>query len=166
MVVVGSVPKRNANSISPKTLRFNQKSFDDNDNLGRTLLIDYLVKKGHEVYENEDIYGIDLYSYKDDKEYWWEVEMKSRRPWTCKKDFPFSSVSFLNRKGKWKDKSFWYVIICKETNAAIFCQSNIIFDENYKEKLYINTQDRKGSDNFFRVPKDLCIFVPTEEFTL
>ena len=101
-------------------MKFNQKSFEDNDNLGRTLLIDYLVNKGHEVYENEDIYGIDLYSYKDDKEYWWEVEMKSRRPWTCKKDFPFDSVSFLNRKAKWKDKNFWYVIICTETNAAIF----------------------------------------------
>jgi hypothetical protein len=152
-------------SISPKTLKFNQKSFDENDNVGRTLLIDYLVNKGHEVYDNEDLYGIDLYSFKDDKQYWWEVEMKSFRPWTCKKDFPFDSVSFLDRKAKWKDKNFWYVIICKETKAAIFCQSNIIFDEKYKQKLYINTQERKGADNFFRVPKDLCIFVPTEEFT-
>lgn len=146
-------------------MKFNQKSFDENDNLGRSLLIKFLTKKGHEVHENEDIYGIDLYSTKNGKKYWWEVEMKPNRPWTCKEDFPFDSVSFLNRKAKWKDENFWYVIICNETNAAIVCQSNIIFDDNFKEKLYINTKSRKGTDNFFRVPKDLCIFVPTEEFS-
>jgi hypothetical protein len=147
-------------------LRFNQESFDDNDELGKNLLKHYLIKKCHNISENSDIYGIDFFSEKDGKEYFWEVEMKSKRPWTCKEDFPFDSVSFLSRKAKWKDKKFWYVIICKETKAAIFCQSNIIFDEKYKQKLYINTQQRKGSDNFFRVPKDLCIFVPTEEFTI
>ena len=34
----------------------------------------------------------------------------------------------------------------------------------YKEKLYINTAQRKGTDEFYRVPKELCIFVPNQEF--
>jgi hypothetical protein len=90
--------------------------------------------------------------------------MKSKRPWTSREDFPFPSVSFLSRKEKWKEHHFWYVIICKETKAAIFCNSDIIFKENYKQKLYIKTNDRTGLDNFYRVPKQLCIFVPLEEF--
>jgi hypothetical protein len=30
--------------------------------------------------------------------------------------------------------------------------------------LRINTEDRKGTDIFYRVPKELCIFVPAKEF--
>ena len=145
-------------------MKFNQKSFDQNDEKGKGLLKAYLISKGHNIVENCDKYGIDFFSEKDGIEYFWEVEMKSKRPWTCKEDFPFPSVSFLSRKAKWKENKFWYVIICKETHDAIFCQSTLIFDEKYKQKLYINTQERKGLDNFFRVPKDLCIFVPSKEF--
>lgn len=145
-------------------MRFNQKSFDDNDAIGKELLMAFLRSVGHEISENCDIYGIDFFSEFKGKKYYWEVEMKSRRPWTTREDFPFESVSFLQRKEKWKETPFWYVIICKETNAAIFCKSSIIFNEKYKEKVRIFTQDRKGIDNFYRVPKELCIFVPPNEF--
>ena len=140
-------------------MKFNQKSYDENDPLGKQLLMAYLRSIGHNISENCDIYGIDFFSEYKGKKYDWEVEMKSKRPWTCKKDFPFPSLSFLQRKEKWKDTPFWYVIICKETKAAIFCKSDIIFNEKYKEKVRISTQDRKGLDNFYRVPKHLCIFV-------
>ncbi len=124
----------------------------------------FLRSKGHNISENSDKYAVDLVSDKNGKSYYWEVEMKSQRPWTNREDFPFLSVSFLSRKEKWKEQHFWYVIICKETKAAIFCNSDIIFNENYKQKLYIKTNDRTGLDNFYRVPKELCIFVPPEEF--
>ena len=145
-------------------MKFNQKSFDENDGIGRELLTAFLSKRCHNVSNNSDKYGIDLVSEKDGVDYKWEVEMKSRRPWTCMGDFAFKSVSFLNRKAKWKDTQFWYVIICSETRAALFCRSDIVFDEQYKEKLYINTGQRKGEDEFYRVPKQLCIFVPPVEF--
>jgi hypothetical protein len=145
-------------------MKFNQKSFDENDGIGRQLLTAFLTKKSHNVSNNCDKYGIDLVSEKEGVEYKWEVEMKSKRPWTCMNDFAFKSVSFLNRKAKWKEDTFWYVIICSETRAALFCRSDIIFDEKYKEKLYINTEQRKGTDEFYRVPKELCIFVPANEF--
>ncbi len=164
MVFACSLPSRNGYCIPLSLLRFNQKSFDDNDAIGKRLLMAFLRPKGHIISENCDKYGVDLVSVRDGKVYVWEVEMKARRPWTNREDFPFPSVSFLSRKEKWKDQHFWYVIICKETSAAIFCNSDIIFEENYKEKLYIKTNDRKGFDNFYRVPKDLCIFVPPEEF--
>ena len=145
-------------------MKFNQQSFDENDGIGRQLLTAFLEKKGHNVSNNCDKYGIDLVSEKDGIEYKWEVEMKSKRPWTCMDDFAFKTVSFLNRKAKWKEDIFWYVIICSETQAALMCRSDIIFDEQYKEKLYINTAQRKGTDEFYRVPKEKCIFVPTQEF--
>ena len=145
-------------------MKFVQSSFDQNDSKGKKLLKAYLNKKGHLIQDNEDKYGIDLFSEKDGKAYRWEVEMKSRRPWTSVDDFNFDTVSFLQRKEKWKDESFWYVIICSETQAMLMCNSNTIFQEQYKEIRKINTGDRKGTDIFFRVPKELCIFVPPEEF--
>lgn len=53
---------------------------------------------------------------------------------------------------------FKYVIICKETGWGVGCDSDIIFNENYIEKLYINTIHRQGDDLFYRVPKDKCSF--------
>ena len=144
-------------------MKFNQESFNENDALGRQLLTAFLEKKGHNVSNNCDIYGIDLVTEKDGVEYNWEVEMKSKRPWTSMDSFQFDSVSFLDRKKKWDN--FWYVVICKETNAAIICHSSVIFHNDYKQKIYINTADRKGTDYFFRVPKEKCIFVSPEEFT-
>ena len=143
-------------------MKFNQELFDTSDEKGKQLLIAFLEKKGHEISQNCDKYGIDLFSEKDGKTYNWEVEMKSRRPWVSEETFPFDSVSFLNRKKKWDN--FWYVIICRETRAAIFCHSSVIFHEVYKEKIYIKTSYRNGSDNFFRVPKEKCIFVAPNDF--
>lgn len=143
-------------------MKFNQELFDTSDEEGKQLLIAFLEKKGHEISQNCDKYGIDLFSEKDGKTYNWEVEMKSRRPWVSEETFPFDSVSFLNRKKKWDN--FWYVIICRETRAAIFCHSSVIFHEVYKEKIYIKTNYRNGSDNFFRVPKEKCIFVAPNDF--
>jgi hypothetical protein len=145
-------------------MKFNQESFDEYDKIGRQLLTAFLESKCHNVSNNCDKYGIDLVTEKDGIEYKWEVEMKIKRPWTCREDFPFETVSFLNRKAKWKETTFWYVIICSETQAALMCRSDIIFDEKYKEKIYINTTQRKGTDEFYRVPKELCIFVPKQEF--
>lgn len=147
-------------------MRFNQESFDTNDAMGKELLMVFLRSKGHNISVNCDKYAVDLVSTMNEKDYLWEVEIKIKRPWTTKEDFPFPSVSFLGRKEKWKDTNFWYIIICNETHAAIFCHSSVIFREQYKEKLYIKTHDRQGRDNFFRVPKDLCIFVPPQEFKI
>lgn len=164
MVFACGIPNWYVNCTPISSLRFNKKSFEENDAIGKELLMAFLRSVGHNISENCDIYGIDFFSEHNGIKYYWEVEMKSRRPWTTKEDFPFPTVSFLSRKGKWKETPFWYVIICKETKAAIFCKSEIIFKENYKEKLYIKTEDRKGIDNFYRVPKELCIFVPPNKF--
>jgi hypothetical protein len=145
-------------------MKFVQSSYDKNDSKGKALLKAYLTRRGHIISDNEDKYGIDLFSEKKGKVYRWEVEMKSKRPWTNQDDFNFDTVSFLRRKEKWKDEWFWYVIICSETNAALMCSSDIIFQEKYKQILRINTEDRKGTDIFYRVPKELCIFVPPKEF--
>lgn len=143
-------------------MKFNQQSYDDNDDQAKRLLTAFLESKGHKISQNCDKYGVDLFSEKDGKTYSWEVEMKSKRPWTSMDTFNFDTVSFLNRKKKWDN--FWYVIICKETGAAVICHSSVIFEQDYKQKIYINTGDRSGTDYFFRVPKEKCIFVEPNDF--
>lgn len=147
-------------------MKFVEESYLKNDQKAKNLLTKFLQHRGHQVFDNDDKYGIDLYSTIPNKKFWWEVEMKSKRPWTCRDDFKFDTVSFLARKKKWEKELFWYVIICEETTAALICRADTIFQEKYKEKLYINTAQRKGSDIFYRVPKEYCIFVPPEEFNV
>jgi len=145
-------------------MKFVKESFETNDPLGKALLTDYLERRGHDVYPNSDRYGIDLYSIKEDKKLWWEVEVKIGRPWTTMEDFQFPTVSFLSRKKKWEDTDFWYCIICSETRAALMCFSSIIFQEEYREEKYINKGGRRGKDTFYRVPKKYCIFVEPKDF--
>ena len=72
-------------------MKFNQESFDENDEQAKKLLIAFLEKKCHNVSNNRDKYGIDLVSEKDGITYHWEVEMKVKRPW---KSSDFSITTF------------------------------------------------------------------------
>lgn len=143
-------------------MKFVQESYDDNDALAKELLINFLVGRGHTIISQEEDYGIDIATEKDNQLWWFEAEMKNGRPWTVKEDFPFDTVSFLGRKKKWDN--YFYFIICKETGAALYCHSNDIYKEEYKVNLFINTSQRKGTDLFYRVPKEECIFVPPNIF--
>jgi hypothetical protein len=68
-------------------------------------------------------------------------------------------VSFLGRKKKYGD--FWYVIVCGETEAILLAHSFEIYKEEYRELQTINTNERNGLDEFYRVPKDKCLFYKT-----
>jgi len=145
-------------------MKFVQESYDANDALAKEMLINFLEKKGHTIISHEEDFGVDISTEKEGELWWFEAEMKCGRPWTDRDDFQFDTVSFLGRKIKWND--FYYCIICKETGAAIMAHSEEIFKKEYKEKIYINTQHRKGNDVFYRVPKEKCIFVPPNLFLL
>lgn len=139
--------------------KFVQESYDTNDAWGRQVVIDFLRSRGLEVEEKtEEDYGIDIVAIsKSGKRTFFEAEVKRKRPWTGRDDFPFDSVSFLGRKRKWSgDGGFWYVVVCAETKALIICHSDVIYQDAHKEFAYINTQHRKGNDELYRVPNDLC----------
>lgn len=147
-------------------MKFNKESYEENDLIGKQLLLAYLYHKGHIILPEtfQEDYGVDIHTELEGEEYWFEVEMKDGYNFTDGDSFPFDTVSFLGRKSKWKDKNFYYCIISKSTRAAIFSHSSLIYEEKYRTKLNINTNRRKGPDVFYRIPKDLCLFKSPQEF--
>lgn len=77
------------------------------------LMEEYLMKNGYTIIrkKSED-YGPDIKAEKNGITEYYEVETKSDYPFTCALDFPFETVHFLDRKKKWADSGFWYVLIC------------------------------------------------------
>lgn len=146
--------------------KFVAESYADNDLIGKQLLIAYLVSKGHIIKEEtfDEDYGIDIVTEHNGQRYLFEVEMKDKYDFTDEETFPFETVSFLGRKEKWKNRKYFYCIISTKTKAAIFCDSDTIFNEEYKQVIHIETYNRQGLDSFYRVPKDLCQFREPKDF--
>lgn len=140
--------------------KFVKESYDINNSFAIDILSNFLISNGYTIEEKlEEDFDVDIIAFKDGKKKLFEVEVKTGYSFTDKESFRFDTVSFLARKEKWnKDSGFLYVIICKETDWALVAHSSNIFKEEYKEKLTINTEHRKGRDVFYRVPKELCRF--------
>lgn len=139
--------------------KFVQESYDTNDDWGKQIVMDFLRDKGFEIIDKKEDYKVDIKARHIARGHIlnFEVEVKHRYPWTCMDDFKFDSVSFLGRKKKWSGgDGFWYIIVCAETRAMILCHSEVIYKDEHREFAYINTLHRKGNDELFRVPKNLC----------
>jgi len=143
--------------------KFVQASYDRNDDWGKEILVRWLKSYGSRFTildkEKED-YKVDIVvlDNKADKLMSFEVEVKHGYPFTDEESFKFDSVSFLGRKKKYGD--FWYAIVCAETEAILIAHSYEIYKEEYREIKTIATTERNGLDEFYRVPKDKCIFYP------
>ena len=143
--------------------KFVQASYDRNDDWGKEILVRWLKSYGSRFTildkEKED-YKVDIVvlDTKADKLMSFEVEVKHGYPFTDEESFKFDSVSFLGRKKKYGD--FWYAIVCAETEAILIGHSFEIYKEEYREIKTIATTERNGLDEFYRVPKDKCIFYP------
>ncbi len=146
-----------------KARKFVQASYDRNDDWGKEVLLRWLKSYGSRFTildkEKED-YKVDIVvlDNKADKLMSFEVEVKHGYPFTDEESFKFDSVSFLGRKKKYGD--FWYAIVCAETEAILIAHSYEIYKEEYREIKTIATTERNGLDEFYRVPKDKCIFYP------
>jgi len=146
--------------MSTEAGKFVKESYDTNNDFAIDIVKNFLIKKGYVIKEkvSED-YGIDISAEINGVEKLFEVEVKTGYGFTDRNSFRFDTVSFLARKEKWsKNYSFFYIIICKETNWALVAKSEDIFKEEYKQSLNINTKYRKGQDLFYRVPKEYCSF--------
>ncbi len=148
-------------------MKFVKDQYDRYDALGRKLTCSFLESHGYTIEpKEEEDYNIDIVAYKDGKRYFFEVEMKNTA-FTDMNSFPYSTVSFLDRKKKFsKDHLFFYIIISSKTYAALIVRSDKIFKKEYLERLYINTRERSGEDYFYRIPKELCRFIPPEQFLI
>ena len=136
---------------------FVQESYERNDWLGKTMLTWYLMKAGHKVNVPKENFGIDMTSTKDGKQFHWEVEMKHNVQWVDAASFPYPTVSFLKRKQKMGD-NFWYAILCADTQALLFARASDIFQEKFREDVKVNTKERQGISECYRVPKELCFW--------
>ena len=137
--------------------KFVPKSYNRSDDWAISKVKEHLINNGYTVIpkETED-YSLDIKAVKNGLVEYYECETKTGYTFTGKQDFKFSTVSFLARKRKWAETGFWYIIVCRETLAYVKCHSSVIFKEEYLEVLDINSQERRGKDTFYRVPKNLC----------
>jgi hypothetical protein len=138
---------------------FNKKSYNENNQLAKSLLINWLKNYKHQIINESENYNHDIISKCNDKTFYFEVEMKIGYPFTNKESFKFNTVSFLGRKERLHQiHPFTYVIICKETNWALAANSNDIFKKEYIQNVHVNSKDRYGDDIMYRVPKQYCKF--------
>ena len=138
-------------------MKFIEKSYERSNAWGISLASEHIKSHGWLITRDDENYDIDIEAKRHDKILHLEVEAKSNYPWTCQEDYPFDSVSFLFRKKKYTS-DFWYMIICRETEAYALCHSTVIFNYKYFDRVDLKKYERKGKDNFYRVPKDLCSF--------
>ena len=141
--------------------KFVQASYDRNDEWGKEVLVRWLKRHGGRfniIEKDKEDYKVDVLAFdtKADKLVGFEVEVKHKYPFTDAESFKFDTVSFLGRKKKYGD--FWYVIVCGETEALLLCHSLEIYKEEYREIKTIATNERNGLDEFYRVPKEKCLF--------
>jgi len=138
---------------------FNQNSYDNNDGYAKQKFIDFIVSRGHKVLSSHENYEHDIITEKDGVTYYFELEVKINYPFTHKNTYKFNTVSFLGRKKRLHIKQgFYYIIICVETEWAVCCDSEQIFLDDYIEDLTIDTHDRNGKDQMYRVPRENCLF--------
>ena len=148
--------------IKYEARKFVQESYDTNDAYGKAILTAWLKTQDWvgKIIDIEN-YGVDLEVLDSNGNlHLFEAEVKTSYPWKDKESFKFNTVSFLGRKEKWKERGFYYALICSETQAMCIAHSSRIFKEEFKEVLNIKTSHRNGLDCFYRVPKDLCNWIP------
>ena len=139
--------------------KFNAQDYFVYDAYAKNRLLVYLSKRGHSVIKDEEDYQHDIVTEKENIRYYFEVEVKKGYSFISKETYKYDTVSFLGRKKRLHEiKPFIYVIICHETGAALYCTSNVIYNEAYKKTINVNTTTRQGIDEVYRVPIDHCQF--------
>ena len=139
--------------------KFNQTSYDNNDGFAKEKFIKFISSRGHKIVSSEENFDHDIVTDLGGVKHYFELEVKRNYPFTSIETYKFDTVSFLGRKKRLHDKhKFVYVIICIETEWAVCCESENIFLDDYIENLNIQTEDRNGRDQMYRVPKENCKF--------
>ena len=145
--------------IRTKAGVFRKDSYDENDKFAINRIQKYLSKKNFIIEEKkQENFDIDIVAYRNGLKYRIEAEVKNTF-FTDLDSFPFNTVSFLGRKKKYSNEGlFYYFLLCKKNNSFLYCTSDIIYQEKYKEIKGVNTMHRFGTDVFYRVPKEKCFF--------
>ena len=101
-------------------MRFVEESYDKHNAWAIEKVSEYLVHRGYTISQKQkEDYGIDIEAVRNGETIYVEAEAKEDYPWKDLESFKFDTVSFLGRKKKWAKHKFWYVIICRETEAML-----------------------------------------------
>ena len=139
---------------------FRKDDYDELNSYAIDMITEFLQFFGYDVPKKEEDFTIDIEAFRDGKKYRIEAEVRSDLWFEERETFPFDTVSFLGRKKKYEDISdFWYFLVCKKTGYAVYCNSNTIYKDIYRETITVNNSKRYGDDVFYRVPKMLCKFI-------
>lgn len=142
-----------------KARTFNKESYNRNDEYAKNIVSKFLKRRGHYIESIAEDFTHDIKTVKNGEHHLFEVEVKTGYPFTTRDSFKFNTVSFLGRKERLhKIKPFHYVIVCKETEHAVYCHSSVIYKRDNIEEIKISTQDRNGRDLMYRVDKLDCKF--------
>lgn len=147
--------------------KFSRESYEMNDQWGIDKITRYLTARNFFVWDKEvEDYDVDILAEKNGKIFRYEAEVKTGYSFTSVEDFRFPTVSFLGRKKKFHndEEGFYYCIVSRETECIVYCHSSTIYNPEYKEVKEINTEYRKGLDEFYLVPKELCSFVSIADY--
>lgn len=134
--------------------KFSKKLHEKFDNAGKQAVKKFLtsLKKGYEVKENEDKYGVDLVVYKDgEKVAYAEVEV--RPAWKGAK-FPYEDLNIPFRKKKLlcNELKTMFFSINNELTHMLWCNAKTIL----KSKTAFVTNKYVKNEKFFKVDlKDL-----------
>lgn len=146
--------------IGKRANEFSSESYKENNPKGINNFLDYIKGLGHKIINIKENYSYDITTEREGEKHYFEVEMKLNSPFTCKEDFGHRNVSFLQRKSNLAlKKSFWYVIICNDTDYAVRAHSKDIFKPEYIEYFQVTKGKRKGEwDIRYGVPFEYCTF--------
>ena len=140
--------------------KFSKESYDQFDSMVKNIVIDFIEYNGGLITKAEEDYSFDIEFSYNDMGYLAEVEAKSNYRFNDADSFPFETVSFTGRKLRLHNITpFWYIVVNYIDMVAIVCHSSKIYRDEYLEQLNINTEHRKGRDEFYRVPKEECKFI-------
>ena len=140
--------------------KFSKESYDQFDSMVKNIVIDFIEYNGGLITKAEEDYSFDIEFSYNDMSYLAEVEAKPNYRFNDADSFPFETVSFTGRKLRLHNITpFWYIVVNYIDMVAIVCHSSKIYRDEYLEQLNINTEHRKGGDEFYRVPKEECKFI-------
>lgn len=143
--------------------KFDQESYNVNDDYARLTLSNYLKNKGYTIKSNLSVedYKCDIIAEKDGETVRFEVQVATAK-WTSREDFPYDKVNFAERKRKILENEgdFFYVIMNKDGYALCARGSEIYDPQTSQVKSMWSRRDNgaEGMDFYFRLDKNKVSF--------
>lgn len=149
--------KNNPEALNQSASTFDYKKYLQTDAKAKELMSNFLTKKGYNVEQKEEDYGIDLIANKNNQQVKFELEISSID--FDLDNYKYDEVHFLARKKKMLDKQgdYHYIIISSNHQYALTAKASDIFkQDNYITK-YAG-KGRDGIDEFYKLPKQQVKF--------